>query len=93
MVGFYALALVLIILAALSHQGTNRWLLSAGLAALAAGMGAGVIMRVAVLVVDPAGRAMWWTNASSPSRALRSVALVAHALAATFVGYLAVRGV
>jgi hypothetical protein len=93
MVGCYALALVLTVLGALYDQGTNRWLLSAGLAALAVGMGAGVFMRVALLVVGPAGRAMWWTNASMPSRAIFSVALVVRALAAIFVGYLALRGV
>ena len=93
MVGCYALALVLTIFGVLSDQGTNRWLLSAGLAALAVGISAGVVMRVALLMVNPAGRARWWTNASMPSRALFSVALVTRALAAMFVGYLALRGV
>jgi hypothetical protein len=87
----YALALVLLIISLGFDHGRTRWLAAAGLLLLGIGMGASAFIRLAILVADRRGRAIWWTSASGPSRALRVGALVARIAATIFVWYLAIR--
>jgi len=87
----YAFSLVLVGLAAGFDHEATRWLVAAGLSALAVGMGASALLRVVVLVVDPQGRTIWWTNASPLSRVLRAALLLLRLALAGYVWTFAAR--
>src|SRR5256885_6929597 len=93
-IGFaaYILCLALLGLAFGFDHASTQWLIAASLTALAVGMAASLVLRIVVLVIDPAGRAAWWTNAASPVRLLRAVSLVARGIAVVAVMLIA-RGV
>ena len=48
-------------------------------------MGASALLRVVVLVVDPQGRTIWWSNGSPPSRVLRAALLLLRLALAGYV--------
>jgi hypothetical protein len=85
---FYVLGLGLIGIGAVAGP-TNSWLLPIGFLAMSVGMGAAVLLRLAIVVADPAGRAMWRSKASFPSRAFWSLALVARVAAIVAFVFLA----
>jgi hypothetical protein len=87
----YVIALLLMgVTLGFDHRAT-RWTVAAVLALMAVGLSASVLLRVALLVVDPDGRTMWWTNASPAGRAWRIVALLVRILASTIVWIFAIR--
>jgi hypothetical protein len=71
MLAAYALSLILLGIAMGFDHGAAKWLTAGGLSALAVAMMASVALRVALLVVDPRGRELWWTKTSNPGRVLR----------------------
>ena len=74
-VATYALAIGLLGLAAGFDHGAIRWLLVGGITGLAVGTGASAGMRLRLFVLDPHSRDWWWTKASWPTRALRTLSL------------------
>ena len=91
MLAAYALSLILLGSAMGFDHGASKWLIAGALSALAVGMMASVALRVAVLVVDPRGRELWWTEASNAGRVLRVGALLIRVGAAVVVWSLAGR--
>jgi hypothetical protein len=87
----YAFSLVLVGLAAGFDHGATRWLVAAGVSALAVGMGASALLRAVVLVVDPQGRTIWWTNASPVSRVFKAASLLLRFGCALYAWTLAAR--
>jgi hypothetical protein len=89
--GGYVLSLVLIGAAAGFDHGGAKWLIAAGLSALAVGMLGSVAVRVVVLFLDPSGRALWWAKASRVGRVWRATFLLVRVAMAVFVWGLAAR--
>jgi hypothetical protein len=87
----YLLSLTLMGVALGFDHAPSHWLVAAALTALAIGMSASVLMRVAVLVADPGGRAIWWTRASSSARAFRTSTLALRVVVAMILWDVAVR--
>lgn len=91
MLAAYALSLILLGIAVGFDHGAAKWLTAGGLSALAIGMMASVALRVALLVIDPRGRELWWAKASNAGRALRVGSLLIRVGGAVFVWGLAGR--
>jgi len=91
MLAAYALSLMLLGSAMGFDHGAAKWLTAGGLSALAIGMMASVALRVALLVVDPRGRELWWTKASNAGRVLRLGSLLIRVGGAVVVWILAGR--
>jgi hypothetical protein len=87
----YVVALLLMGVTLGFDHGATRWTVTAVLALMAIGLSASVLLRVALLVVDPDGRAMWWTNASAAARTYRIVSLLVRIAASTIVWILAIQ--
>ena len=86
--GCYILALALL---GLAFWLQVRSLTIAGLIFFAIGTTASAFTPLAVLLVDPAGRATWWTNASRRARVLSAGSLVVRLGVAILVWYILTR--
>jgi hypothetical protein len=87
----YSVSLLCLGLALGFDHGAERWLAAAALAALAVGMTASFATRFVILVVEPAGRRMWWTAGPGVRRVWGVVSMMLRAGVAIACWVLAIK--